>query len=98
MEILDSVDNSDIPKEILDQLAGLADGTLQNDKLVLLFRTLSKWCGEEYNRRGEKQLTDYLDLYNAKKGYLVSFNFNRNKKTGVEWIQIGDKSILEAVV
>lgn len=59
---------------------------------------LKIWRGEEYNRRGEKQLTDYLDLYNAKKGYLVSFNFNRNKKTGVEWIKIGDKDILEAVV
>lgn len=28
-EILDIVDNRDIPGEILDQLAGLADGTLQ---------------------------------------------------------------------
>lgn len=59
---------------------------------------LKIWHGEEYNKRGEKQLTDYLDLYNVKKGYLVSFNFNRHKKTSVEWIQIGDKNILEAVV
>lgn len=59
---------------------------------------LKIWHGEEYNRRGKKQLTEYLDSYHAREGYLVSFNFNKKKKTGVEWIQAGDKKILEAVV
>lgn len=34
----------------------------------------------------------------TKKGYLLSFNFNRNEKTGVNEIRIGDKVIVEAVV
>lgn len=59
---------------------------------------LKIWRGEEYNKRGEKQLADYLDLYHTKEGYLVSFNFNKKKNTGVKWIQVGDKKILEAVV
>lgn len=59
---------------------------------------LKIWRGEEYNKRGEKQLAGYLDLYHTKEGYLVSFNFNKKKNTGVKWIQVGDKKILEAVV
>lgn len=34
------------------------------------------WHGEEYNRRGELQLAEYLDDYGLDKGYLLSFNFN----------------------
>lgn len=56
------------------------------------------WRGSEYHERGENQLTDYLDFYHLKKGYMISFNFNKNKKTGIETIQIGDRTILEAVV
>lgn len=59
---------------------------------------LKIWRGQEYNKRGEEQLTDYLDLYHAKQGYLVSFNFNKKKKTGVERLRIKDKIIFEAVV
>lgn len=33
-----------------------------------------------------------------KKGYLISFNFNRNKKAGVKSIRVKDKIIIEAVV
>ena len=59
---------------------------------------LKLWRGQEYNKRGEEQLTDYLDLYHAKQGYLVSFNFNKKKKVGVERLRIKDKIIFEAVV
>lgn len=59
---------------------------------------LKIWHGAEYNERGEKQLTDYLEYYHKDKGYQLSFNFNRNKKTGVNEIRIGDKVIVEAVV
>ncbi len=40
------------------------------------------WHGREYHERGEKQLTAYLDFYHAKTGYLLSFNFNKHKKSG----------------
>lgn len=56
------------------------------------------WRGAEYNERGEKQLTDYLDYYHLKKGYLLSFNFNKKKKTGMKEIRIGNRIIIEAVV
>ena len=59
---------------------------------------LKIWRGNEYNERGEKQLTDYLDYYHKDKGYLLSFNFNQRKEVGVKEIRIGDKTIVEAVV
>ncbi|MDE6055561.1 MAG: 9-O-acetyl-N-acetylneuraminate esterase [Lachnospiraceae bacterium] len=59
---------------------------------------LKIWRGNEYNERGERQLTDYLDYYHKDKGYLLSFNFNQKKEVGVKEIRIGDKTIVEAVV
>ncbi len=56
------------------------------------------WHGEEYNIRGEKQLSEYLDYYHIQKGYMLSFNFNKNKQIGVKTIQIDGKTIIEAVV
>lgn len=59
---------------------------------------LKIWHGSEYNERGEKQLADYLDYYHKDRGYMVSFNFNKNKTTGIREISIGEKKIVEAVV
>ncbi len=56
------------------------------------------WHGEEYNRRGELQLAEYLDDYGLDKGYLLSYNFNKNKKTGMKKIRCGSKTIVEVVV
>lgn len=56
------------------------------------------WRGEEYNNRGEKQLTGYLDDYGKKTGYMVSFNFNKKKTVGVREIILGDKVLIEATV
>lgn len=59
---------------------------------------LKIWRGNAYNERGEKQLSGYLDYFHMKKGYMLSFNFNKNKKTGIKEIVLGDKVIIEAVV
>lgn len=59
---------------------------------------LKIWHGNEYNSRGEEQLSEYLDYYQLKKGYMVSFNFNKKKKTGIHEIALGDKVLVEAVV
>lgn len=59
---------------------------------------LKIWRGREYNERGEEQLSEYLDYYHLRKGYMLSFNFNKNKKTGINEIAVGDKIIVEAVV
>ena len=50
------------------------------------------WRGNEYNSRGERQLIGYLDDYHTKKGYLISFNFNKKKKSGVHELVVGDKA------
>ncbi len=59
---------------------------------------LKIWHRNEYNERGEKQLSGYLDYFHLKKGYMLSFNFNQKKKTGVKVVALGDKTIFEAVV
>lgn len=59
---------------------------------------LKIWHGKEYHTRGEKQLIDYLDSYHLKTGYMLSFNFNKKKKIGVQRIQLGEKLLIEAVV
>lgn len=56
------------------------------------------WHGNAYNERGETQLSDYLEHYHLKKGYMLSFNFNKKKKIGVREIVVGDKLLIEAVV
>lgn len=56
------------------------------------------WRGDEYNKRGETQLAAYLDAYHVQKGYMLSFNFNKNKIPGVKEISCGEKTIFEAVV
>lgn len=56
------------------------------------------WHGNEYNKRGESQLIDYLDAYHKNKGYMLSFNFNKKKQIGVHEIVINDKILIEAVV
>ena len=59
---------------------------------------LKIWYGDEYNRRGEQQLAAYLDYFRQNKGYLLSYNFNKKKETGVKVLTLGDKTIVEAVV
>ena len=59
---------------------------------------LKIWRGNAYNERGEKQLSDYLEYYHLKKGYMLSYNFNKNKKIGVHHVYLDDKELVEAVV
>lgn len=56
------------------------------------------WHGEEYNSRGEEQLLGYLKDYHVKTGYMLSFNFNKNKEVGVKELFFKDATIIEAVV
>lgn len=59
---------------------------------------LKIWRGNAYHERGERQLSEYLDYYHLKKGYMLSFNFNKKKQIGVREIPIDDKLLIEAVV
>ena len=56
------------------------------------------WHGDEYNRRGEEQLAEYLEDYKKSKGYMISFNFNKNKQVGVHEVIVKNKVLVEAVV
>ena len=46
----------------------------------------------------KEEKNNYLDYFNLKKGYMLSFNFNKKKKIGVKEVCIGDKILVEAVV
>lgn len=54
--------------------------------------------GDSYNRRGEEQLADYLETYHLEKGYLLSFNFNKNKEPGIKTVICKGKTLLETMV
>ncbi|WP_044973182.1 AAA family ATPase [Ruminococcus sp. HUN007] len=59
---------------------------------------LKIWRGSKYNEDGEKQLSEYLDSYNLKKGYMLTFSFNKSKEPGIKTVQYEDKVLIEAVV
>lgn len=59
---------------------------------------LKIWHGQKYNENGEKQLSDYLDSYKLKTGYMLTFSFNKNKETGIKTVKYEDKTLIEAVV
>lgn len=59
---------------------------------------LKIWRGQKYNEDGEKQLSDYLDSYHLKTGYMLTFSFLDSKETGVKTVQYGDKTLIEAIV
>jgi len=59
---------------------------------------LKIWHGDIYHQSGEKQLSDYLDSYGLKKGYMLTFSFNKNKEVGVKCVEYKDKLLVEAVV
>lgn len=59
---------------------------------------LKIWRGNAYKERGEEQLVEYLEHYHLKKGYMLSYNFNKKKQVGVNRVVLGDKVLIEAVV
>ncbi len=64
--------------------------TCWNKRYVL---ELKIWHGSEYHQKGLKQLSDYLDKYSLKDGYLLIYNFNKNKEYKEEQIVFEDKHI-----
>ena len=59
---------------------------------------LKIWHGERYNAEGEKQISEYLEYFGLSTGYMLSFNFNKKKETGVHPVMVGDKMIYEGTV
>ena len=50
------------------------------------------------SRSDDEVTAEYLEFYKMEKGYLLSFNFNKSKKTGIREISYEGKRILEVVV
>ena len=59
---------------------------------------LKIWRGERYNESGEKQILGYLDHFGLTTGYMLSFNFNKKKTTGVTRVQIEDRVLYEGMI
>ena len=59
---------------------------------------LKIWRGERYNADGEKQISEYLDYYHLTTGYMLSFNFNKKKESGVKRVEVGDKVLFEGTI
>ena len=60
---------------------------------------LKIWRGQSYNERGEKQLAEYLERYDLQTGYMVSFCFNKTKKSGLQPpVELNGRTLIEAVV
>lgn len=56
------------------------------------------WYGPARHAEGERQLSDYLEHYHLKTGYMVTFQFNKRKEIGVKEVAVGDKVLVEAIV
>lgn len=61
---------------------------------------LKIWHGQEYRKKGIAQLESYLESRNAKKGYLLSFSFLKNKEYVCRKLDESEttKDILEVIV
>ncbi|MBO5551096.1 MAG: AAA-like domain-containing protein [Lachnospiraceae bacterium] len=59
---------------------------------------LKIWRGERYNAAGEKQISEYLAYWHLSTGYMLSFNFNKDKRQGVHPVYVGDKLLYEGTV
>jgi len=57
---------------------------------------LKIWNGQSYHEKGLQQLSDYLDFQGIKNGYLLIYDFSKNKEYKSEQIQFKDKSIFAA--
>ena len=68
---------------------------------------LKIWRGDKYERHGRDQLSEYLAIRGLEEGYLVTFDFAKNKAVTFptsqedaepEWIEWNGKRIFEVVV
>ncbi|MDM8537931.1 AAA-like domain-containing protein [Desulfobacterales bacterium HSG17] len=54
---------------------------------------LKRWYGQKAHEKGLQQLSDYLDMYSLNRGFLLIYDFNKNKKYKQEEINFQDKQI-----
>jgi hypothetical protein len=60
---------------------------------------LKIWRGDKYEQTGREQLSEYLAIRGMDEGYLVTFDFSKNRSTAEpQWLEVNGKRIFEAVV
>ena len=60
---------------------------------------LKIWHGDKYEELGRDQLSEYLAIRGMDEGYLVTFDFSKNKQDAdPQWIEWNGKRIFEVVV
>ena len=60
---------------------------------------LKIWHGDKYEELGRDQLSEYLAIRGMDEGYLVTFDFSKNKQDAApQWIEWNGKRIFEVVV
>lgn len=64
--------------------------TFRNQRYVV---ELKRWYGPKAHRKGLQQLSDYLDMYSLKQGYLLIYDFSKKKEYRQEDIEFQDKRI-----
>lgn len=85
----------------------IEEQTRDHDRMDVVIDYLGKqyvielkiWRGNAYNERGEEQLLRYLEYFDLQTGYLLSFCFNKSKKSGLlAPVSIKGRTLIEAIV
>jgi len=69
--------------------------TYNNFKYIIEMKI---WRGLKYHEDGVKQLCNYLDIHDLNTGYLLIFNFNKNKEFKEERANVEGKDIFQVYV
>ncbi len=56
------------------------------------------WRGSKAHKEAEEQLLGYMESYHQDTGYLLTFNFNKEKKPGIKVVTMTGKTLIEATV
>ena len=60
---------------------------------------LKIWRGDKYEQTGREQLSEYLATRGMDEGYLVTFDFSKNKQDKEpEWVEVNGKRVFEVIV
>ena len=60
---------------------------------------LKIWHGDKYEQSGRDQLSEYLAVKGLEEGYLVTFDFSKNKvESEPHWIEHNGKRLFEAII
>lgn len=56
------------------------------------------WRGQKKHEEGEKQLLGYMADYHQNIGFLITFNFNKTKNSGITEVKTEGKTLIEAII